>query len=89
MLQLRDNGIAWKKLRFGMKITLRLELTSGNKDSNAGARRKFGPMGRTWRPEGVAVFNRWWYSPSINPKRFGLGLRSSNTSSKSIERKLR
>lgn len=51
-----------------------MELISGRTDSNAGAGRKFGPVGRAWCPEGVAIFNRWWYSPAVRPKEVQPGL---------------
>lgn len=52
-----------------------MEMIPGRTDPNTGARRKFSPVGRAWCPEGVAIFNRWWYSPAVRPEEVQPGLR--------------
>lgn len=66
-----------------------MELISGRADSNAGAGRKFGPVGK----HGV---QRVWQNltgggtvQQSDPKRFSLGLRSCDRSSKGTERRFR
>lgn len=51
-----------------------MEMIPERTDPNTGVKRKFSLVGRAWCPEGVVIFNRWWYSPAVRPKDIWPGL---------------